>query len=193
MTIYTKKGDKGTTSLLGGARVSKSIVRLEVLGCLDEANSTIGLLRSKLNSIGKKTKHDESFSLLNIELKEIQKSLLSIGADIATPYSASSTFQKRIDRIGAEFAKEIEEKIDLMEKTLPSLKYFILPGGSELASIAQIARSVIRRAERNTVRLNKGAKVNPNILMYLNRLSDYFFVLSRYLNRLTKIEEEVWN
>lgn len=190
MAIYTKKGDKGTTSLLGGARVSKSIVRLEVLGCLDETNSIIGFLRSKLS---KNTRNGKVYLQLDGELKEIQKNLLSIGSDIATPYSASSTFQKRIDRINDNLIKELEKSIDLMEKSLPSLKYFILPGGSELASVAQIIRSVVRRSERNTVRLEKGAKVNPNILAYLNRLSDYFFVLSRFLNKNEKVKEEIWN
>lgn len=188
MAIYTKKGDKGMTSLLGGSRISKSAARFEVLGGLDEANSIIGLLRSKLRK-----EKIKGLKTLDSELKTIQGNLLFIGSDIATPFSASPSFQKRIKRISPDLVKVLEKRIDEMEKQLPELKFFILPGGSEAASLCQLARAIVRRTERNAVRLNRNEKVNPNVLIYLNRLSDYLFVLSRDLNKLGKTKEEVWN
>ena len=172
MSIYTKKGDKGSTSLYGGRRVSKSIVRLEVIGCIDELNSLLGLINSKLKD-EQKTWTDKSFTLTN-RIERIQGELLQVGADIATPYSASTTFQKNIDR-------------------LPKLRYFIIPGGSETASIAQLARAMTRRAERNAVRLTKGAKLNPNVLKYLNRLSDWLFITARYINKNSGEKDKIWN
>ena len=191
MPIYTKKGDKGTTSLYGGRRVSKSIVRLEVIGCLDELNSLIGLLIAKLEQDTAMKKNNE-LSALAEKLTRVQGELLQLGADIATPFSASSTFQKNIDRIGTEAITQLEKEIDKTEKELPKLKFFILPGGSEPAAIAQLARAVTRRAERNAVRLTKGAKLNPNVLKYLNRLSDWLFVMARYANSKTGQKEVKW-
>lgn len=186
MPIYTKTGDEGTTSLLGGRRVSKSIVRFEAIGCLDELNSILGII---ISQIGTK----EKLSSLKEYLPRIQSELLSVGSDLATPYSASSTFQKSIERIPEDFTKRLESEIDQMTKKLPKLRYFILPGGQNQASQLQLARAVARRAERNVVRLTKGAKVNPEILKYLNRLSDWLFVAARWVNVMTRTEEKIWN
>ncbi|KKQ35504.1 MAG: ATP:cob(I)alamin adenosyltransferase [candidate division WS6 bacterium GW2011_GWA2_37_6] len=191
MSIYTKKGDKGSTSLYGGRRVSKSIVRLEVIGCIDELNSLLGLINSKLKD-EQKTWTDKSFTLTN-RIERIQGELLQVGADIATPYSASTTFQKNIDRLAPENIKNLENEIDEMDTQLPKLRYFIIPGGSETASIAQLARAMTRRAERNAVRLTKGAKLNPNVLKYLNRLSDWLFITARYINKNSGEKDKIWN
>jgi len=178
MKIYTKNGDNGKTSLFGGRRVSKSIVRLEVIGCIDELNALLGLINAKTKELP--------------EIQRIQSELLQIGADIATPYSVRSSFQKSIQRLSSKEVQVLEKEIDKFEKELPKLTHFILPGGHEIASILQFARAVARRAERNAVRLEKGAKVNPNVLKYLNRLSDWLFVAARWINFKTKTEEIIW-
>ncbi len=189
--IYTKTGDNGTTALFGGRRVSKSVVRMEVIGCVDELNSHIGLIRALLAKL-KTNSENEEFEKIIESLNQTQKDLLQVGADLATSYSTKASFQKNIDRIALDQVTRLEKEIDDMEKLLPKLKYFILPGGDEIASSVQIARAICRRAERNAVRLTKGAKVNENILKYLNRLSDWFFVSARFVNYKLEVEEEVW-
>lgn len=192
MKIYTKKGDKGNTSLFGGRKVSKSIVRLEVIGCLDELNSIIGMAIAELSEKQKKTQEKAPENEVSAKLERIQGEILQVGSDIATPYSASTSFQKNIARIDHEPIARLEKEIDEMEANLPKLRYFILPGGSKASSIIQLARAVTRRAERNTVRLGKGAKVNPQVLTYLNRLSDWLFIYARYLNQAQKEPERIW-
>lgn len=216
MKLYTKTGDKGETSLLGNRRVSKSIVRLEVIGCLDEANAYLGKILAKLetyqpkagsfskenpeersNSDSKKeTKQifsfDKQLQDLKSQLVRIQGELFELGADIATPFNASTSLQKSIGRIPAKYTKQLEIEIDKMDEELIPLRNFILPGGHEIASDLQIARSIVRRAERNLVRLQKGAKVNEHTLTYLNRLSDWLFAAARLINHVSKTEEIIW-
>ncbi|MBN1331683.1 cob(I)yrinic acid a,c-diamide adenosyltransferase [Candidatus Dojkabacteria bacterium] len=192
MKIYTKTGDDGQTSILGGRRVSKSIVRLEVIGCLDELNGQIGLIVSNLSSFEKENNSEKVVLGIHSNLRRLQGELFELGADIATPFNASTSLQKSISRIPAKYIAKLEFEIDEADKKLTPLKNFILPGGHKIAANIQIARSIARRAERNLVRLQKGAKVNPNTLKYLNRLSDWLFIQARLINKITKTEETIW-
>ena len=164
MKIYTKTGDKGQTSLFNGERRSKDDIRIEAYGSVDELNSFLGLLANKVN---------------DIELKEvligIQKNLFDLGSMLANPTNTSKAVIKEAD------IEELENGIDNMNEFLPALKTFILPGGNESASLAHVCRTVCRRAERRTITLSLDHEIEPITIKYLNRLSDYFFVLSRKL------------
>ncbi len=193
MKIYTKTGDGGETSLYGGRRVSKSIVRLEVVGCVDELNSILGIIVSKMKEFESIQAEFEKINADVLEkLEHVQNDLFQIGSDVATSYAVRGSFQKTIDRISLKQVNRLEREIDSFEKQLNALRYFILPGGHEIAALLQFARTVARRAERNAVRLSKGAKTNPYVLQYLNRLSDWLFVLARFVNLKTETEEIIW-
>ena len=179
MKIYTKTGDNGDTSLFGGKRVPKYALRIEVYGTIDELNSVIGICRT-INKIKK---------LENI-LKEIQNTLFKLGADLATPNSITN---KRITRIQNTDIVKIEKLIDNIDSNLQTLKYFILPGGSRLAAYLHFARAICRRAERLLTKLMHKEKIRNQSLVYLNRLSDLFFVLARWVNKALKVPEEKWS
>ena len=164
MKIYTKTGDKGETSLFNGERKSKDDIRIEAYGNVDELNAFLGLLISKLNDISSKE-----------VLMEVQKNLFDLGSMLANPNHNSKATLKEED------IEELENQIDNMNIHLPQLKTFVLPGGNEAASSAHICRTVCRRAERRTISLARENNINPITIKYLNRLSDYFFVLSRKL------------
>ncbi len=177
--IYTKTGDKGETGLFGGSRVPKSHLRIETYGTVDELNSFLGLLRDSI------MEEDE----LRTVLKNIQEDLFTIGAILATdPSKDMKTMELKEDAV-----EMLEKKIDEWEAQLPALKNFILPGGHPLVSFAHIARCVCRRTERLAVALNMEEPVEPHILTYLNRLSDFLFVLARQLGKELGTEEVVWN
>ena len=178
--IYTKTGDRGTTALIGGTKVPKSHLRIEAYGTVDELNSNIGLCRDMLTN-------EDSRKVL----QDIQRQLFSIGAALACdPAKATKMHVPDIRESDISF---LEKEIDRMDETLPPLKNFILPGGHAAVSFLHIARCVCRRAERCCVRLEtKGEKIAPLILIYLNRLSDYLFVLARYTAHLLKIEDIPW-
>ncbi len=178
MKIYTKTGDKGSTSLFGGKRVSKDDIQIEAYGTVDELNSYIGLLISKTSEL------DHS-SLL----KKVQAILFDIGSHLASDGSAD----KFLPEISSKEAQKLELAIDEMNKTLPELKSFILPGGNERIALTHVCRTVCRRAERRVVALANHAEVTNEIVIYLNRLSDYFFVLSRQLAATDNIDEVKWN
>ena len=178
MKIYTKSGDKGSTSLFGGTRVSKDDIQIEAYGTVDELNSCIGLLISGIN--------DEAVS---IELKSLQPLLFDIGSHLASDGS-SEDYLPPLDDAKTEF---LEKRIDQMSEDLPPLKSFIMPGGSENIARAHICRTVCRRAERRVTALSQVKDVNPFIIVYLNRLSDYFFVISRYLALKEGVDEVKWN
>ena len=185
MKIYTKTGDKGNTSLFGGTRVKKYDLRIESYGTIDELNSHIGLIRDQ--------KIDEfTFNTLI----KIQNELFSIGALLATPPEKEKlkSGEKRLKStiIGEEDITFLESEIDKMESSLNPMKNFILPGGHPSVSMCHIARCVCRRAERITVQLSESESVNENILTYLNRLSDYLFVLARKLSVENKAQEIPW-
>lgn len=185
MKIYTKTGDSGETSLFGGKRVKKYDLRIESYGTIDELNSHIGLIRDQ--------KIDE---VTFISLIKIQKELFSIGAMLATPpekeklKSGKNRLQSPI--IGIDEISYLEMEIDNMESTLEPMTNFILPGGHPSVSICHIARSVCRRAERIMVQLNEIEGVETNILTYINRLSDYLFVLARKLSMVNGAQEIPW-
>ena len=173
MKIYTKTGDKGETSLLGGTRVSKAHQKLEAYGTVDELNSTIGLIAA-MNPV------HQNF-LLNIQHK-----LFNIGSELA----AEKDLSFPLPELTEEEINVLEKEIDCLNEKLPKLKNFILPGGSVISAHTQIARCVCRRAERNVVGLNESKYTT--IIGYLNRLSDYLFVLSRDFLRLEGVEEIKW-
>lgn len=178
MKIYTKTGDKGETSLIGGTRVPKYHVRIEAYGTVDELNSYIGLILCQ--SIAS---HHQQV------LKEIQDRLFTIGSSLAADPERS---KMKIPDLLPSDAALLEREIDAMNEVLPELKHFILPGGNTTVSYCHLARCVCRRAERLVVLLASASFVDSNITIYLNRLSDYLFVLARKLNADEGTPENVW-
>ncbi|SMO54544.1 cob(I)yrinic acid a,c-diamide adenosyltransferase [Gracilimonas mengyeensis] len=177
MKIYTKKGDTGETSLFGGQRVSKSSKRIDAYGTVDELNSILGMVIS----FGV-TKEGAEW------LKTVQQQLFVLGADLATPASR----KVRIDRISEEEVSYLEEAIDEMDESLEQLKNFILPGGAQAGATLHFARTVCRRAERTTVQTRHEEEISEEAIRYLNRLSDFLFVLARYENLKAGTEEQTW-
>ncbi len=178
MKIYTKTGDTGKTSLLGGRRVSKAELRIDAYGTVDELNSYIGLLRDQ--DVNKKRE---------TLLKEIQDRLFTIGATLATEPGKENV--KKPD-LHEEDLDLLENEIDEMESQLPQLRHFILPGGHQTVSFCHIARTVCRRTERCVIDLMEIEHVDEIIVKYLNRLSDYLFVLGRIVAQELGVEEVTW-
>uniref|UniRef100_UPI004047E1A4 cob(I)yrinic acid a,c-diamide adenosyltransferase n=1 Tax=Roseivirga sp. TaxID=1964215 RepID=UPI004047E1A4 len=178
MKIYTKTGDSGTTSLLGGARVSKAHLRIDAYGTVDELNSFLGLLRDQ--PVNKNRKDI---------LKEIQDRLFTLGAELATEPGKGNIVKP--DLLDSDILR-LEHEMDAMDADLPPLKNFILPGGHPSISYAHIARTVCRRAERTCIALSEESPVAPIVIQYLNRLSDYFFILGRKMAKELNIEEVKW-
>jgi len=185
MKIYTKTGDQGETSLFTGERVPKNDIFIEALGTVDECNSAIGAAISFIstNSLLKATKE---------QLENIQHALFDVGAALATPRTRAADFKIAKTRFDHDDIKLLEEWIDAMEKELPPLHAFILPGGHSSGAMLHLARSICRRAERCVVPLNQSADVPDDVMIYLNRLSDYLFVASRYINHQLKLPETTW-
>ena len=185
MKIYTKTGDKGTTSLFGGTRVSKHHIRIESYGTVDELNSHIGLVRDQ-----------EIISHYKDILIEIQNKLFTVGAILATdPKKAilkSGKERLNIPKISDKDIELLEKEIDTMNESLPPMTNFILPGGHQTVSFCHIARGVCRRAERLAVALNDLEPFQSETLTYLNRLSDYLFVLARKLSYDLQADEVKW-
>ncbi|MBG7630069.1 MAG: cob(I)yrinic acid a,c-diamide adenosyltransferase [Bacteroidetes bacterium] len=185
MKIYTKTGDKGKTSLFGGTRVPKYHLRIEAYGTIDELNAHIGLVRDQ-----KVDDHTASILL------KIQNELFTLGSMLATPPEKellkSGKQRLNIEKTDANKIMVLEKEMDTMNETLPPMTHFILPGGNPIVSHCHIARCVCRRAERITTQLSDESNLNPQILMYLNRLSDYLFVLARKLTFDTKSLEIPW-
>ena len=179
MKIYTKTGDAGDTSLFGGQRVPKDALRIEACGTVDELNSVIGIALAD----GADEEHRPV-------LEQIQHKLFSLGADLATPRSVKSG--KRVRRIEPRDSLSLEREIDRLDRGLKPLKNFILPGGSRFASRLHFARTVCRRAERAVVRLSRNEDIGEGVTMYLNRLSDFLFVLARYANLSAGIPDIRW-
>ncbi len=177
MKIYTKGGDKGKTSLYGGTRISKSHTRIDSYGHVDELNSFLGLLISKIPN-----------SEQNNLLKAVQQQLFVIGSHLA----AGNDHDFKLPTIENSFIEDLEKAIDGINDKLEPLKHFVMPGGSEAISLAHVCRTVARRAERAIVALDQHESVEPVIIQYMNRLSDYFFILSRYIALLEDIEEVKW-
>jgi cob(I)alamin adenosyltransferase len=191
--IYTKTGDKGTTALIGGTKVSKSHLRIEAYGNIDELNSFIGLLIDHLNAAPAATGTPPApiFTASTLFLKEIQDRLFTIGSSLACDPEKETKL--KIPDLKEEDVAALENAIDGMEAILPPMKFFVLPGGHVAVSTAHIARCVCRRAERGCVRLQEEQLfVEPLVLRYLNRLSDYLFVLSRYAAHQLLAPEIAW-
>jgi len=178
MKIYTKKGDKGETSLIGGKRVKKSNDRLHAYGTVDELNSYVGLLR---DSIEENSIRDELF--------EIQDRLFTLGSLLA----ATPDSKMELPSLNETDILFLESSIDKMNEILPEMRSFILPGGHKIVSTCHIARTICRRAERWTIAVKEDEMVDQLIPAYLNRLSDYFFVLARYMSNLLNVSENPWN
>mgnify|MGYP001343883043 CR=1 FL=1 len=180
MKIYTRTGDKGETSLIGGKRVKKNNVRVEAYGEVDELNTFIGLIRSFNYN-----KYIEGI------LKPIQKDLFVIGSNLASQKAVN--ISDKVLYISPKDVTRLENKINAIENKLSPTKHFILPSGGNVGSLMHVARAVCRRAERRVVSLSSKEELNSNCLIYLNRLSDLLFVLSRYSNKLEKSIEDSWH
>lgn len=178
--IYTKTGDDGTTGLFGGKRVRKSDLRVNVYGTIDELNAYIGLITTK------NPKPELADALI-----KLNNLLFVAGSDIATPLEPKPKFDlQRIDNADIQW---LEQLIDTYTAQLPELRNFILPGGTEISSLLQIARTICRRAERLAVELSGCEDIGQHIVKFLNRLSDYLFTAARYANHLDNIEEIKWS
>ena len=172
--IYTRTGDDGTTGLIGGKRVAKDSPFVEACGALDELNAVIGVVRSQIlpDNVDK-------------VLQPIQEVLFVIGAELASPKKSGRGGRE----IGEEEVRNVEKEIDKFQNCLTPLKHFILPGGTGAGAQLHLARALARRTERRCVSLSRIGKINPQILCYLNRLSDLFFVLARYVNMQQSAQE----
>lgn len=179
MKIYTKSGDKGKTSLIGGKRIDKDELQVEAYGSVDELNSNLGLLVEYLTQ-----KNDKEFIL------EIQNKLFIIGSQLAFDIKSSNNLV--LPSLDKNSIIKIENEIDLIESQVSKMTNFIIPGGSKIISICHICRSVCRRAERRVISLSKQTKIDSLIIIFLNRFSDYLFVLSRKIANDTGIEEILW-
>lgn len=208
LRIYTRTGDRGETSLRLGQRVPKDAVRVEAYGAVDEVNSFLGLALSLLPipdgsepappgtepaRAGPPAKPGPDpataaglLADLHAAIRRIQRELFDVGADLATPPDRS---KGEAPRVSAEMVTQLEQDIDALDARLPELRHFILPGGSPAAAALQVARTVCRRAERRAVTLGRHEAVDPVLLQYLNRLSDFLFVAARAANRALGIEE----
>src|SRR5665647_1730303 len=174
MKLYTKTGDNGHTGLIGGTRVAKNDIRIEAYGTVDELNSYIGMLTT--------------YGIPEIDLiflRQIQNILFTIGSHLATDISKVNLLQESV--LNSNSIAQIELEIDRLDSNLPNLTSFILPGGSQASAMSHICRTITRRAERRIFDMKMIYTIDNQILVYLNRLSDYFFAFSRYLNHLTAV------
>lgn len=178
--IYTKTGDDGLTSLFGGERVPKNSLRIEAYGTVDELNSVLGLARS-ISAVPR----------ISEMLERLQIDLFVMGADLATPIEQKVKYS--IPRIEEEDSVRLENWIDELEMTLPPLKRFIIPGGSQLAAHLHQARTVTRRTERAVISLREESLTRKEDIVFLNRLSDLLFVLARYANKELGVEDIEWD
>jgi len=180
MKIYTKTGDKGETGLFGGERVSKNNLRLNAYGSIDELNSFLGLAIIEVAS-----------GEIKGVLIDLQNKLFALGSDLATPETEKNK-KLNITRLPDSYILETEHAIDKYEAKLEELKNFILPGGSKGSALLHICRTISRRAEREVVALKNTEHIGENIVIFLNRLSDLFFVLSRFENKYSNIPDTKW-
>jgi cob(I)alamin adenosyltransferase len=179
MKIYTKKGDAGETGLYGNVRVPKDDSRIRTYGTIDELNACLGLALCEADTQPN----------LSGRLSRIQGELFQLGAELATP--RGKTVPSAL--IAESHVQTMEKEIDAMEAQLPALRSFILPGGSRLSSLLHFARTVSRRAERELTGLNRAEPCRPEVMRYMNRLSDYLFVTARHANHLAQVTDIPWN
>ena len=178
MKIYTKTGDGGDTALFGGGRIGKEDVRVEAYGQVDELNAVLGLARS------------EGLDSMDALMQSLQEQLFTVGSVLATP--AGSKAEKVIPKIKTEWITAMEQAIDAFDAQMAPLTSFILPGGSKAASVLHLARTVCRRAERRTVPLLRSGKIGPEVVVYLNRLSDLLFTMARVANFKAGVKDVPW-
>lgn len=181
MKIYTRTGDTGETALFSGSRVSKHHPRIQAYGTVDETNAIIGMARAHIVGV-------EAAAALDHMLGRIQNELFVVGADLATPSEARAS----VPRIGASHVLVLEQDIDRLDADLPELKKFILPGGHPAAAALHVARTVCRRAERETVAGVEEHGLSRDVVVYLNRLSDFLFVAARWANRSAGLADVTW-
>ena len=179
MKIYTKTGDMGTTALFGGRRVSKADLRIDTYGTVDELNSYIGLVRDQPVNASRKD-----------VLVQIQDRLFTVGSILATEPGNTKV---KVPVLHESDIKYLETEIDRMDADLPPMRFFVLPGGHTAVSFCHVARTVCRRAERLTIALHEQEPVSPLVIQYLNRLSDYLFMLSRKMTQELGVEETPWH
>ncbi len=184
--VYTRTGDKGETGLVGGKRVPKDSPRIEAYGTIDELNSIVGLARA-FNE--EKLDTGEAHRFLDVVLRQVQDELFDLGSELATP---PDFFQEGMYRVGEREVKNIEQLIDECQKNLEPLKSFVLPGGGKIGAYLHQCRTVCRRAEREILRLSRAEELSEWPLKYVNRLSDLFFVLSRWISKQTGEAEYLW-
>jgi cob(I)alamin adenosyltransferase len=184
--VYTRTGDRGETALVGGKRVPKDSPRIEAYGAIDELNSIVGLARvfneENLDA-------GEAHRVLDDVLCRIQDELFDLGSELATP---PEFFQSGMYRVTESEIQRLEKLMDKCQEELEPLKSFILPGGGRVGAYLHQCRTVCRRAERDILRLSRDEEVNPDVLKYVNRLSDLFFVLSRWIVKQTGEQEYLW-
>ncbi len=180
MKIYTKTGDAGQTGLYGGERVSKTAQRVEAYGTVDECNSAIGMARAAMLD-----------AELDGVLAGVQNALFDVGADLATP--DGSQYAKNVSRMDARDVEGLETLIDTYQEQCPPWSNFIHPGGTPAAAALHLARTIARRAEREVLRLEEQESVNHEVIRYLNRLSDFLFILARVVNARSGVNEAGWH
>ena len=185
MKIYTKSGDLGETSLWGGNRVKKSHPRVKAYGTLDEANSTLGMA---LSFLPQSNERSANVGLIEVRLTRIQQELFQVGAELAT----QAGMKNSCALISEKEITHLENEIDDMESSLEPLKNFILPSGSQAGSAIHLARTIVRRSERECVEMMEEDALRGELIRYLNRLSDYLFVMARYVNHEFKMPETKW-
>jgi len=181
MKVYTRTGDDGTTALFGGDRVGKNHPRIAAYGTVDETNAAVGMARTDLNNAVWAKRTDAM-------LGRIQEELFVLGGDLASP----GDVKYRVPRIEAHHVIALESEIDDLETDLPPLKHFILPGGHPTAAALHVARTICRRAERETIEAAESESISAEAIHYLNRLSDFFFVLARWVNHEAGVADAEW-
>jgi cob(I)alamin adenosyltransferase len=186
--VYTRTGDKGKTRLAGGQPISKDHLRIEAYGTVDELNSAVGVVRAFTRPVVKRLVQARK---LEKELDRIQNRLFDIGGLLATLPKDQKRF-KNLPKIGSGEVRHLEKLMDACQRDLEPLKEFVLPTGGPVTSFLHLARTICRRAERLCVRLDRMERVDPEILKYLNRLSDAFFVLARWMGRAQREPEMLW-
>jgi len=180
MKIYTKTGDRGETSLFGGSRVAKDDLRVEAYGSVDELNAALGVARAGAPG-----------AEIDGHLARVQEELFAVGAQLAAP--RESRARGSVPGVEDAWAEALERAMDGWDAELPPLTAFVLPGGAAAAAALQLARAVARRAERRVVALSRAAEVDPRIVVYLNRLSDFLFVAARVANHRARAPEVLWH
>ena len=181
MKVYTKTGDKGTTSLIGGERVAKCDCRVEAYGTVDELTAFTALLADKLQS-------DEAYTAEVAFLRRIESQLMTVAALLAVGEGG----EDKVGKLQSATIEEMEQAIDSMQEALPQITKFTIPGGDERLSLAHVCRTICRRAERQALRAAENCNIEEQVIVYLNRLSDYFYLLGRSITHRSQVEEILW-